>query len=32
VASSGTMAAIKEANYVYKPRTREAWLTMFGQN
>ena len=32
VASSGTMAAVKETNYVYKPRTREAWLTMFGQN
>ena len=32
VASSGTIAAIKEANYVYKPRTRDAWLTMFGQN
>jgi glyoxylase-like metal-dependent hydrolase (beta-lactamase superfamily II) len=31
VASSGTMAAVKEANYVYKPRTRDAWLTMFGQ-
>ncbi len=29
VASSGTMAAIKDANYVYKPRSKEAWLTMF---
>ena len=31
VASSGTLAAIKDANYVFKPRSREAWLTMFGQ-
>ena len=30
VASSGTMEAVKESNYVYKPRTRDAWLTMFG--
>jgi glyoxylase-like metal-dependent hydrolase (beta-lactamase superfamily II) len=30
VASSGTMEAIKDSNYVYKPRTRDAWLTMFG--
>ncbi len=28
-ASVGTMAAIKELNYVYKPSTREQWLTMF---
>jgi glyoxylase-like metal-dependent hydrolase (beta-lactamase superfamily II) len=30
VASSGTMAAVKETNYVFKPRSKEAWLTMFG--
>jgi len=29
-ASSGTMAAVKESNYVFKPRTKDAWLTMFG--
>jgi glyoxylase-like metal-dependent hydrolase (beta-lactamase superfamily II) len=28
--SRGTMAAVKEVNYVYKPATREQWLTMFG--
>lgn len=28
-ASVGTMAAIKELNYVYKPTTREQWLMMF---
>ena len=28
--SVGTMAAIKEINYVFKPKTKEAWLTMFG--
>jgi glyoxylase-like metal-dependent hydrolase (beta-lactamase superfamily II) len=28
--SVGTMAAIKEINYVFKPRSKEAWLTMFG--
>jgi glyoxylase-like metal-dependent hydrolase (beta-lactamase superfamily II) len=27
--SVGSMAAIKEFNYVYKPATREQWLTMF---
>ena len=30
VASSGTMAAVKESNYVFTPRTKDAWLTMFG--
>lgn len=30
VASSGTMSAIRESNYVFKPKTREQWLTMFG--
>jgi len=28
--SVGTMAAIKEINYVFKPKSKEAWLTMFG--
>ncbi len=30
-ASCGTLAAVKEQNYVYKPRSREQWLTMFGR-
>lgn len=30
-ASIGTMGAIKEMNYVYKPSSREQWLTAFGQ-
>jgi len=30
LASSGTLGAIKDLNYVYKPSTREQWLTMFG--
>ncbi len=30
VPSSGTMSAIKQANYVYKPATREAWMQWFG--
>jgi glyoxylase-like metal-dependent hydrolase (beta-lactamase superfamily II) len=29
VASMGSLAAIKESNYVYKPTSREQWLTMF---
>ena len=29
VPSSGTLAAVKETNYVFKPRSKEAWLTMF---
>ncbi|HLY83740.1 MAG TPA: MBL fold metallo-hydrolase [Acidimicrobiales bacterium] len=29
-ASVASLAAVKELNYVYKPRTREQWLTMFG--
>jgi glyoxylase-like metal-dependent hydrolase (beta-lactamase superfamily II) len=29
VASMGSLAAIKETNYVYKPKSREQWLTMF---
>ncbi len=28
-ASIGTLGAVKETNYVFKPRTREQWLTMF---
>ena len=31
VPSSGTMAAIRETNYVFKPRTAEMWMQMFGQ-
>lgn len=30
VPSSATMEAIKEMNFVYKPRSREQWLAMFG--
>jgi glyoxylase-like metal-dependent hydrolase (beta-lactamase superfamily II) len=30
VASSGTIEAVKQVNYVYKPATKEQWLTMFG--
>lgn len=29
VASSGTLAAVKETNMVFKPATREAWLAAF---
>jgi glyoxylase-like metal-dependent hydrolase (beta-lactamase superfamily II) len=28
--SSGTMSAIKETNYVFKPKTQEAWMQWFG--
>ncbi|MDO8362185.1 MAG: MBL fold metallo-hydrolase, partial [Actinomycetota bacterium] len=28
--SSATIDAIKESNYVYRPRSKEQWLTMFG--
>jgi hydroxyacylglutathione hydrolase len=28
--SSGTMAAIRESNYVFRPRTADMWLQMFG--
>jgi glyoxylase-like metal-dependent hydrolase (beta-lactamase superfamily II) len=31
VPSSGTIAAIRETNYVFKPRTAEMWLQMFGR-
>jgi hydroxyacylglutathione hydrolase len=30
VPSSGTIAAIKESNYVFRPRSVEQWMTMFG--
>jgi glyoxylase-like metal-dependent hydrolase (beta-lactamase superfamily II) len=29
-ASTGTLAAVKEINMVFKPATEQAWLTMFG--
>jgi len=28
--SAGTMEIIKQINYVYKPSSKQAWLTMFG--
>ncbi len=28
--SSDTLAAVTEANYVYRPRTKEQWMMMFG--
>jgi glyoxylase-like metal-dependent hydrolase (beta-lactamase superfamily II) len=28
--SSATVAAVREQNYVYRPSTREQWLSMFG--
>jgi glyoxylase-like metal-dependent hydrolase (beta-lactamase superfamily II) len=30
MASAATLESIKEMNYVYKPATKEQWLTMFG--
>ena len=27
--SSATIGAIREQNYVYRPKTKEQWLTMF---
>lgn len=30
VPSSGTMAAIRDTNYVFKPRTADMWMQMFG--
>lgn len=30
VASAGTMAAVKEVNSVFKPATKDAWLSTFG--
>ncbi len=32
VPSSGTMAAVRDTNYVFRPKTREQWMMMFGQN
>jgi glyoxylase-like metal-dependent hydrolase (beta-lactamase superfamily II) len=29
--SSASIDAIREQNYVYRPATKEQWLTMFGQ-
>lgn len=29
VASTGTLAAVKETNMVFKPQSKEAWLSMF---
>lgn len=31
LASSATIDSIRESNYVYRPRSREQWLTMFAQ-
>jgi hydroxyacylglutathione hydrolase len=28
--SFGAMGSVRETNYVYRPKTREQWLTMFG--
>jgi hydroxyacylglutathione hydrolase len=30
--SAGTMAEVREINYVFKPKTKEQWLTMFGMS
>jgi len=30
LAGSGTIAAVRESNYVFKPKTREQWLSAFG--
>jgi glyoxylase-like metal-dependent hydrolase (beta-lactamase superfamily II) len=30
VASSGSIAAVRESNYVFRPKTPEQWMTMFG--
>ena len=29
--SSGTIEAIREQNYVFQPRSKDQWLTMFGR-
>jgi hypothetical protein len=29
--SSGTMSAIRDTNYVFKPQTQEAWMQWFGR-
>ena len=31
-ASVGSMAMVRETNYVFRPKSRDAWLTMFGAN
>ncbi len=28
--SSGTMGAIRETNYVFKPKSKDAWMQWFG--
>ena len=30
LASAATLGSVKESNYVFKPKTKEQWLTMFG--
>jgi hydroxyacylglutathione hydrolase len=30
IPSSGTLAAVTESNYVYRPRSKDQWLAMFG--
>ncbi len=30
LASSAALGAVKDGNYVFRPRTKEQWLTMFG--
>jgi glyoxylase-like metal-dependent hydrolase (beta-lactamase superfamily II) len=30
MASTGSMAAIRDGNYVFRPKSREQWLAMFG--
>ncbi len=30
VASSGSIVAVRESNYVFRPKTQEQWMTMFG--
>jgi glyoxylase-like metal-dependent hydrolase (beta-lactamase superfamily II) len=30
VPSSATMEAVRSMNVVYRPQTKQAWLTMFG--
>ena len=30
-AVGATMEAVREQNYVYQPRSKEQWLTMFGR-
>jgi hypothetical protein len=29
--SSATIEVIRESNYVFRPKTKDQWLTMFGQ-